>query len=166
MRRIPLTIAVALIATVLTPFGAFAGWRYAEWGATPEEVVENSEGKAELLAEPKETAKGLIIAVKSRTLLSDIPCDVVFQFTPDTRQLVGISLMLRKSNQGGDLYVFLEDQYGQPNPDDVTVKLLEDGESHIVHWRDPELGNQVTYFGVGDLFGVDFAPLDGTVPDR
>lgn len=152
-------VAVVIFGTSLiavTP--ADAGWRYTDWGTTPADVVESSDGKAMLLDEPVTTPKGLIKMARARYVSGDLDFVVSFYFSPELQLLDLVALRLRDNTAANQLYQAMITLYGEP--DEETIKNITEGVSHTAKWKDESANNIVIYFGIGNFFVIQYAPLN------
>jgi hypothetical protein len=78
------------------PSGALANWQYTHWGMSPDEVVKASNGKASLVSADvvarADKSYGRVKLAESTTHLDNIPLNVGFIFSNETRSLVEVGL--------------------------------------------------------------------------
>lgn len=139
---------------------ALAGWRYTTWTMTPAEVVEASSGKAELLDPPVEIPSGLLNSAAGQYNTGIFIFNVYFLFRADDEVLEHVVLNLKDNTPASQLYQGLVATYGEPYKTDI--KAIQDGESHTAKWKDPDNNNLITYFGIGDNYSIEYAPLNRT----
>lgn len=142
---------------------AVADWLYTMWDMTPEELVAESGGEAELVDPPKHLASGLVRAAESRHETGAFVFDVAFLFRTGEGPLARIVLHLVDNTHAPQLYATLLSVYGEP--DDHEINDIPEGESHIAKWKDPANKNVVTYYGIGDYYAIEYAPLDHDTHD-
>jgi len=136
---------------------AIAGWRYTNWAMTPEEVVTASQGKAAMLEEPDVTRSGLVRSAKADYRAGALSFHVSFLFHPATNVLERVVLKLKNAGGAPHLYQDLESHYGEPQSSEI--KPIQGGERHTAEWLDVESNNRITYFGVGDYYAIEYAPI-------
>jgi len=78
------------------PSGALANWQYTHWGMSPDEVVKASNGKASLVPADvvarADKSYGRVKLAESTARLDNIPLNVGFIFSIETRSLVEVGL--------------------------------------------------------------------------
>lgn len=145
---------------LVTAQTTLADWRYTTWSMTPEEVVEASSGKAELLNPPVKTSSGLLKSAAGQYRIGAFVFNLSFLFRTDDEILAHVVLNLKDNRSASQLYPELVATYGDPY--DFVIKPIQDGESHTAKWKDPDNNNLITYFDIGDYYGIEYAPLNRT----
>jgi len=154
-------IAALLAFGLLSPGAgsALADWRYTTWRMTPQAVVEASSGEAELLDPPVSTASGLTKAAVGRYGNGPFEFEVSFLFgTVDGMlELHRVVLFLADNSAAPQLYQSLVASFGEP--DKSEIKAIQAGVSHTAQWRELDRNDLVSYFGIGDYYAVEYAPI-------
>ncbi len=87
---------------------------------------------------------------------------VSFLFRPSDGLLERVVLTLISDDVASQLYQRLVTVYDQPETGDEVFKSIPGGESHTAKWKDPNKNNLITYFGIGDFYTIEYAPLSRT----
>ena len=155
----PIAGLLALGLLLLGVRSALADWRYTTWRMTPQEVVEASSGEAELLDSPVSTPSGLTKAAVGRYETGPFGFEVSFLFrtVDEALELERVSLFLLDNSAASRLYQSLVDSYGEPETSEI--RPIQDGVSQTAQWKDPDSSNLISYFGIGDYYAVEYAPI-------
>ena len=153
-----LLVASALAVALLAAQPSHAGWEYADWNMTPEQVVEASQGKAKAVP-PAKKKHGLIEEVVANHAAGALSFQVSFLFriSDSKKMLDRVVLTLVNTASGAQLYRDLVAIYDRPLTDEISV--IEGGDSHIAKWEDAAKNNRITYYGIGSYYAVDYRPL-------
>jgi len=87
----------------------------------------------------------------------DFEVSFLFEAVDETLALERVVLFLADDDAASQLYQSLLASYGEPEKSEI--KPIQDGVSHTAQWKDPERNNLVSYFGIGDYYAVEYAPL-------
>src|SRR6266540_3587208 len=89
------------------PSGALANWQYTHWGMSPDEVVKASNGKASLVPADvvarADKSYGRVKLAESTARLDNIPLNVGFIFSIETRSLVEVRIVQERLQHLGYL---------------------------------------------------------------
>lgn len=147
MKGAKIAIGAALCAIAVP---AHAGWEYAEWGMSPEEVAAASSGSVEVSAyDPESVLYGNPQRAIGSGKYMGAPVDVRFYFDPKVNALRNIDLVPERSDCAR-VRDNMIDTFGAIDPSDEVI-TLDDGtplDQTVWEWTDPENGDQVEFLQV------------------
>ena len=138
---------------------ARADWMFSQWGMSIENLKENAPDEFVYLEEPKETRSKLLLIGHIAHEAGDYKFQANFLFSK-ANKLDRVVLTLSEESDGATLCQSLLSKYGEPKKE--KIRSIDRGESHIAIWHDEEANNVVSYFGIGENYTIEYAPLDRT----
>jgi hypothetical protein len=141
------------LCMVIVPISAHAGWQYATWGMSPEEVIAASKGiavRAENPAVARNGERGLLTAPY---VTNDILFFVHFWFAAGEPKLAWVSLGTQYAEDCPKVRSLLFSIYGAP-------QVSDPGPPSSLRWRSDPTGNFVAFSQYSDTRCVlDYYPI-------
>ena len=160
-RRFERLVFQLIVLCLFVSQSAGANWRYTTWNMTPDEVVGASSDQATLLNPPIETQSGLLTSAVGRYETGPFVFEVSFLFRAADQVLERVVLHLEDNSSASQLYQSLVATYGDPEISEIKPILV--GESHTATWKNSDDNNLIVYFGIGDYYAIEYAPLNRAV---
>lgn len=148
------SVLCGIICLGITTFNnpAYAAWQYTEWGMTPEQVAQASNGKAMLsFGESGDNIKGYNIGNVGSHKSGKYVFRSVFYF--QSNKLILIKLETTSNNQCYGLANDLMGVYGKP------FSQSKSAIGAIWTWQDTQKNNRVSLLSIGDDCSLDYKPL-------
>ena len=141
------------LCMVLVPISVHAGWQYATWGMSPEQVIAASKGvaaRAENPAVARNGERGLLTAPYAT---NNMLFAVHFWFAVGEPKLARVSLATQYAEDCPNVRSLLFGIYGAP-------QLSDPGPPSSIRWRSDATGNFIAFSQYTDMRCVlDYYPI-------
>lgn len=134
-----LLLRITTVTLMLSPQVSYADWQWTKWGMSPQQVANDSAGRATTI-EGRKTEKMQNLA-KGTYTTNGIEFESIFWFTLSEPRLMLIELIAQSPtfSKCNELRTSLHDVYGKPD-DRGGIPLIK---LSTYRWRDPSMGNRI-----------------------